>query len=63
MIHGSSVSDHLGEGVDLGGHSSEGSLISWNNCDVSGRCRAIKPSQVAVLWSLLTFARKTICHP
>ena len=71
MIHGSSVSDHLGKGtsghptlsrVILGGHSFEGSLISWTDCNLSGHCRAIKPPQVVVLWSLLTFARKTLSH-
>jgi hypothetical protein len=36
-------------------------LVSLNNYDVSGG--AIKPPQVVVLWSLLTLARKTVCHP
>ena len=71
MIHGNSVSDHLGTGtaghptlggVILGGHSFKGSLVSWNNCDLSRHCRAIKPPQVVVLWSLLIFARKTLSH-
>jgi hypothetical protein len=70
-IHGGSVSDHLGNGtsghptlggVILGGHSFEGSLVSWTDCDLSGHCRAIKPLQVVVLWSLLTFACKTVCY-
>ena len=36
-------------------------LVSLNNYDVSGG--AIKPPQVVVLWSLLTLARKMVCHP
>jgi len=73
MICGSSVSDHLGKGTS--GHTNPrwGSSLaatrsrarnwSWNNCDLSRHHRAIKRRQVAVLWSLLIFARKTVRHP
>ena len=37
-------------------------MFVLDSCDLSGHCRAIKPSQVTVLWSLLTFGRKTRCH-
>jgi hypothetical protein len=33
-----------------------------NNWDLSGHYRAIKPSQVVVLWSFLILACKTVCH-
>ena len=70
MIHGGSLSDHQPVGIhqpredsSLAATRSRGSLVFLNSCDVSGHCGAIKPSQVVVLRSLLTFARKTVCHP
>jgi hypothetical protein len=51
-----------GHSSELGGHSSEASSICWSDCNLSAYCRAIKPCRVVVLWSLLTFARKMVCH-
>ena len=62
MIHGGSLSDHQPVGIHqpreefiLGGHSFEAATLILNN-------HGINPAEVVVLWSLLTFGRKTRCH-
>ena len=64
MVHGSSVTTYANEPIILGRVNPWQPLVRGITSEVCDKliydpCRA---SKVAVLWSLLTFARKMVCQ-